>query len=138
MQIHLANTDVIFARSNPAAFTNTVQSLARINLEKEPAEAFCQIVTSWYGHAPLRNHIAHSTWSNADRVGALKPNHVRTNGGKAKWPGAEDGALSFTASEVEAAAYDLHLINERLKKFTHESGLHEVVTELLGAPRPVD
>ena len=52
---------------------------------------------------------------------------MSVNGGKAKWREAGDAAEGYTAQELEAEAFDLHLINERLKAFPRSSGSENVI-----------
>jgi hypothetical protein len=130
LRVHMADALVIFNKSSPTSFSKIARSLAQMHLRPDLAASFCAISEDWASMATLRNHIAHSTWTNAARKGAIKPSHVSTNSGTARWRGAGDDEPGYTAAELETAAYDLHLINERLKTFSRESGLHSILESI--------
>jgi hypothetical protein len=106
---------------------NVAKSLAKERLKPNLAEQFCQLVGDWYRFNAIRNTIAHNRWTESYREGAIKPRYVSIREGRADWFGNSEEEEDFTAAELEARAQELHLINERLKKFLQTSGLADII-----------
>jgi hypothetical protein len=105
---------------------NVARSLAKETLKPEICERLVQIVGDWFKHNALRNLIAHSRWTNAERPGAVKPLGVSIREGKAKWlgmPHIDDGSEGYTSDEIDASAQDLAAISERLRTFILSTGI---------------
>jgi hypothetical protein len=106
---------------------NVAKSMAKERLKPELSEQFCMIVGDWFAFNGLRNIIAHSRWTEADREGAIKPRRLSILEGRANWIGNKEEEKSYTSAELEEEAERLRLINERLKQFHQTSGLADII-----------
>jgi hypothetical protein len=128
LEIRLADALVAFEPYGAVDLKNVAKSLAKEKLKPELAERFCCIVGDWAAFNYLRNLIAHSRWTDVDcPPGAIKPRGYSIREGRAKPIGIDPDETTYTASELEAAAHKIHLINERLKKFIQETGLRRII-----------
>lgn len=114
---------------------NVAKSLAKERLRPELSDQFCHIVGAWFAFNGLRNVIAHSRWTASHRPGAIKPRRLNIREGRADWIGDRESEQDYTASELEAAAEKLHLVNERLKAFLQSSGLADIIAENIDSER---
>lgn len=106
---------------------NVAKSLSKERLRPELSDEFCHIVGAWAAYTGLRNVIAHSRWIEGIRSGSIKPRRLDIRADRARWIGNQLEEDDYTAPELEKIAFDLHRINERLKKFLHTSGVADVI-----------
>ena len=103
---------------------NVVKALAKeYEFEGVKAEELIQIIGDFKTHGALRNHIAHSRWTEGKRSDAIKPRTVDIRSERAVWRGSDPDEPDWTATEIEAAAAKLAAISYRTLKFMQAGGL---------------
>ena len=127
LEVHLDAALIAFQPYSATDLRNVAKSLSKERLKPKDAEQFCCIIGDWFKFNTLRNVIAHSRWTDGQRPRSIKPRRLNIRQGKADWFGNKLDEEDFTAEELEARAEELHLINERTKKFLQTSGLADVI-----------
>ena len=133
LRIPLAEAMITFEPYGALDLKNVARSIAKERLKSELVEPFVCIVGDWFALNGLRNTIAHSRWTEGARPGSIKPRSVNIREGRARWVGDGEEETDYTVEELNLKADSLHAVNERLKKFLHESGLSLVVEEMMAA-----
>lgn len=135
LEIDLGNGMIVFEPYSAVNLKNVAKSLAKERLKPQWVESFCSIVGEWSGFSSIRNAIAHNRWTDGTQPGAIKPHTLNIREGKVRWIGNLEDEVEFTATDLEAKAHALNLINERLKLFLHVSGLAAIIETKIEAAK---
>jgi hypothetical protein len=132
MRTGIDETMIALQPYSAAHVHDAAKSLAKEKLNAKIAGKFCQIVGDWFKHNGLRNTVAHSRWTIGDRPNSIKPQGVSIRRGRVRWlgiKGIDDGAIDYTAEDIEAAARELADVGERIKVFIQSTRLSPVIDQ---------
>jgi hypothetical protein len=76
-------------------------------------------------HNALRNHIAHSMWTEGTRHGTIKPTFLDLRQGKALVGGQDEKERDYTMNELGDAANELRNIVSNLVRYIRATGTRE-------------
>lgn len=107
-----------------------------IGVEGNVDRRLTEILNDLDAMSSLRNSIAHSTWTTAQRPGAIKPMQLNIRAPVPKPLGHHHNEKSYTAVELRAEAIKLNCIHGRFVDFLAESGLQAKVAVKIEATKP--
>jgi hypothetical protein len=86
-----------------------------------------RILNDLHKFSTLRNQIAHSTWADGRKPGAIKPMQLKLRGETPKPLGDFHNEKNYTAEDLQREAMQLETIARRFRVFLIGSGLQERV-----------
>jgi hypothetical protein len=78
-------------------------------------------------YSGLRNHIAHSIWTEGTRPGSIKPRSIKIQGGKGKVIGSDPAECDYTETELERICHKLGMMHNSYLTFLRTSGLSAAI-----------
>lgn len=103
-----------------------VKSLAKSSPWPDGAlDRLVELIGRSKAHKYLRNHVAHSRWTDGTRNGAIKPIGMKINNEKIEVFGHRDDEKDWLPEEIVKAAEELREFCDELIAFNDEFGLTE-------------
>jgi hypothetical protein len=93
-----------------------------IDRNEKTAPQIKTLVSEFNGLNPLRNNIAHHSWTRGKRDGSVKPISISTRSGKLKFKGVNPEDDGYTLSELSAISDNLARIHEELRSLMASIG----------------
>ncbi|QLC23786.1 hypothetical protein HFP57_01215 [Parasphingopyxis algicola] len=111
-----------------------LKSIARQSAWPEGAlEELVGLIGQGKAHIPLRNHIAHSRWTEGVRQNSIKPIGLKINNENVAYFGNDDEERDWLAEEIAIAGNELRMVCERLTAFNDKFGLTDKIAAHLDA-----